>query len=81
MSEDQLCHQVDVNQFKDEVDVNKAAEYGLIFLVDYNEKKNPIGKYDDFRFGVSDSSYSLQNGHAKSLEATIHLETIPRNQL
>ena len=36
---DQLCYQVDVNEFKDAVDVHKNMKNGLMFVMDYNKEK------------------------------------------
>ena len=39
MIEGQLCYQIDVNEVKDQIDVKKAIQHGLIFVMDYNEDK------------------------------------------
>ena len=36
---DRLCFQVDVNEFKEKIDVEQALQDGLIFIMDYNEEK------------------------------------------
>ena len=74
--EDQLCYQVDVNQFKNLIDMKKLISHGLVFLMDYNsdrmepEARNEMDS-DDFE-NILDEEEDMDYSN----EAMIYIETL-----
>ena len=74
--EGQLCYQVDVNQFMNQIDRKKLMSHGLVFMMDYNN--NRMGPHinsewdKDMIYDVLDEE---QNKNSKD-EALIFIETI-----
>ena len=60
----QLCYQIDVNQFKEKMDQREAAEYGLFILIDTNDE------YDTKKFYNNQTDH--QEEHSHQLENVLH---------
>ena len=74
----QLCFQVDVNEFQDQIDMEKGMKKGLIIVMDYNFERvsTESGKAVDMAL-----TYDLQNLQEmmdKSQDAMIYIETLGR---
>ena len=70
----QLCYQVDVNQFKDQIDSKKLMSHGLIFLMDYNEDRVGLNLSTDSVDG-KDLGDMRDHDDTKK-EAMIYIETL-----
>ena len=72
---DQLCYEVDLNQYKDESNIEKYLKVGLVFYMDYNEDrqvvlKNKVEDDDDGSFLGADEWLAVGEG------ASIFINTI-----
>ena len=76
--ENQRCYQVDINEFKDKVNIKKAVEYGLIFLLDYNEERNPKIQSDNSKVDALNDLIGLQINNVETPGATVYIETLGR---
>ena len=78
---DQHCYQVDLNQFKSEVDLKKIMSHGLTLLLDYNEDRqvqDRVKTSDAVQVkDLEDMRYKDDSNHG----ATIHIETIGMHTL
>ena len=74
--EGQLCYQVDVNQFMNQIDRKKLMSHGLVFMMDYNS--NRMGPHRDTQWDT-DMEYEAfdEEEHEDSKhDAIIYVETI-----
>ena len=73
------CYQVDVNEFKNQVDTEKLRTHGLIFMMDYNEDRLGLETDMDLEaFGHKDF-VDFQEAAISNKEALIHIETLGMN--
>ena len=72
------CFQVDVNEFKDQVDNEKVVDNGLMLVLDYNEGKlvRELPREPDPL--LSNDLSELHKKHNEKQEAMIYIETIGR---
>ena len=73
----QLCYQVDVNKFIDDVDIKRATKYGLTFFMYYNEEKNFKGSNKEKNLNKAVHKnlwYEKDNEHRN--HARVYLDTI-----
>ena len=69
---DQLCYQIDLEEFKDTNNIEKQLKDGLVLVVDYNEERQmPKQSKNKETNLMSDDQNSIQ----------IHLETISKNYI
>ena len=73
---DQLCYQVNINEFADKLDMKEASEDGLIILLDYNEELNPKIQEENVKLNILKNLKSIQNLDRDSTEATVHIKTL-----
>jgi hypothetical protein len=78
MIEDQLCYQIDINELKGRVDIKKAAEYGFILLLDYNDERNPKIQRFNSKLDVLNDLIGLQKTNDESPVATVYINTLGR---
>ena len=72
----QLCYQVDVNEYKSQVDKQMLISHGLVLLLDYNEDKmGPDGK-DDFKVATAKDLSHMQKNNDETQDALIYVETL-----
>ena len=66
----QLCYEIDLEDFKDNTNIEKQLKEGLVLVVDYNEERQMIENQNDESMGylTSEDKNSVQ----------IHLETISK---
>ena len=74
--EGRLCYQVDVNEFKNEVDTKKLMTHGLIFMMDYNEDKVGLDMSTDVETSDDMDYGDMQEMDNKKGEAMIYIETL-----
>ena len=72
----QLCYQVDVNEFKDEVDSEKLRTHGLAFYMDYNEDRTGLDKSTKLETSVDKDFVDMREKDKKKYEAMIYIETL-----
>ena len=74
--EGQLCYQVDVNQFMNQIDRKKLMSHGLVFMMDYNSNwMGPLRntQWDtDMEYEVFDEEENEDSNH----DAIIYVKTI-----
>ena len=75
MVQGQLCYQVDVNEVKDQVDVQDAIKYGLIFLMDYNGDKMLTKNYGD-EGHLTNGLHKFLTENDEQLTAKIYVDTL-----
>ena len=71
-----LCYQVDVNEFKDEVDSDKLRTHGLVFMMDYNEERIGLDTNIEIQTAVSKDFVDMREKDMKKEEAMIYIETL-----
>ena len=69
-----LCYQVDVNEFKDQVDAKKLRIHGLVFLMDYNEDRLGLDTSTDLE--TSAVRDFLHHRDDKKKDAMIYFQTL-----
>ena len=72
--EGRLCYQVDVNEFKDQVDTKKLRIHGLVFLMDYNEDRLGLDTSTDLE--TSADRDFLHHRDDKKKDAMIYFQTL-----
>ena len=72
------CFQVDVNEFKDQVDDEKVVENGLMLVLDYNEDKMMRDNVHEVGTSLSNDLSELHRKHDDEHEAMIYIETLGR---
>ena len=70
------CYQVDVNEFKDQVDLDKLMSHGLIFLLDYNNRSIGIKAKNPLEAVVEKDLGDMQKKGDNEDEAMIYIETL-----
>ena len=73
---DRLCFQVDVNEFTDQIDKQKAMKKGLIFFMDYNEDRMITERGNDIQAALTNDLYDVQKKVDRKEDALIYIETI-----
>ena len=73
---DQLCYQVNINEFADKLDMKEASEDGLIILLDYNEELNPKIQEENVKLNILKNLKSIQNLDRDTTGATVHIKTL-----
>ena len=74
--EGRLCYQVDVNEFKDEVDSEKLRTHGLVFMMDYNEDRIGLNTNTDLEASVYKDFVDMLEKDKNKEEAMIYIETL-----
>ena len=74
--EGRLCYQVDVNEFKDEVDSEKLRTHGLVFMMDYNEDRIGLDTNTDLEASVYKDFVDMLEKDKNKEEAMIYIETL-----
>ena len=74
--EGQMCYQVDVNQFRDQVEFKQGKKNGLTFLMDYNAERMVDTYKEELTAdqNLDDIQFIDENG----FEARIYIDTIGR---
>ena len=72
----QLCYQVDINQFKDQVDSEKLMSHGLMMMMDYNEDRMGLDTSLDFDTSLGQDLGDMDGADDKKNEAKIYIETL-----
>ena len=82
MLEGQLCYQVDLNEVKDQVDVQKAIKHGMIVMMDDNEDKMITENHDEVNDPLANNVHShpklIMRKKEKTFAAKIYIETLGR---
>ena len=73
-----LCFQVDVNDFKDQVEDKKIIENGLMLVMYYNEDKMIRDNIYEVDKPLSNDLSELHKKHDEEHEAMIYIETLGR---
>ena len=71
-----LCYQVDVNEFKDEVDSEKLRTHGLVFMMDYKEDRIGLDTNTEFETSDEKDLVDMREKDPKGNEAMIYIETL-----
>ena len=72
------CFQVDVNEFRDQVDDEKVVENGLMLVMDYNEDKMVTDLIHELELSLSNDLSEIHKKHNEKQEAMIYIETLGR---
>ena len=74
--EGRLCYQVDVNEFKDQVDAEKLMSHGLVMILDYNEDRMGLKTiYENKTLQIKDLG-DMNKADEKKNAAKIYIETL-----
>ena len=74
--EGQLCYQIDVNEFVNQMDSKKLMSHGLIFLMDYNEDRLGLNMNTDLDTAADEVDLKENDDdHDKRTEAKIYIQT------
>ena len=65
---DQLCYEVDLEKYKDEINIKEQLESGLVLILDYNLERQSVTYNPEILHGVGSDE---NNGH-------IYLDTISK---
>ena len=79
MLEGQLCYQVDVNEFKDQVDGQKAIKHGMLIMMDYNQDKSITDVH--LNGPLANDLHETLSEEDKKHGAKIYIETLGRTTL
>ena len=66
---EQLCYQIDLEEYKDITNIEKQLKEGLVLILDYNEERQLPEKKT-----IAKEGFSLLSENQNSVQ--IHLETI-----
>ena len=74
---DQLCYEVDLNNYSSKANIDRELKYGFNFIMDYNEDRQVTFKQDqenkdDERVGLVNKIVKTDDDH----KASIYLDTI-----
>ena len=72
----QLCYQIDINEFVNQVDSKKLMTHGLIILLDYNEDRLGLDMNIDSNNSVDEALFDFKANDQKKKEAMIYIETM-----
>ena len=72
----QMCYQLKLNTFKDEINIENGLDKGLTFVMDYNEEKMMNEKYQDGTKRDIIGLNQMKYGAGGKSEATIFLGTL-----
>ena len=70
MHNDQICYEVDLDEYKDNKKIKNQLKYGLVLILDYNEDRQ--------MYNINDLVEKNENNFTPKKENTvnIHLNTI-----
>ena len=74
--EGQLCYQVDVNKFKDQVDTEKLMSHGLVMILDYNEDRMGLDTRNTNESSHIKELGDMNKADEKKNAAKIYIETL-----
>ena len=76
---DQLCYEVDLNLYEDQVDKTEALKYGLVMLIDNNEDRRGNLEIVKDNF-LQEESHLIQHFRKSDIleKFTIHINTLGR---
>ena len=71
-----LCYQVDINEFKDQVDSTKLMKHGLSLMLDYNEDRMGLDTNMDQETVLNMDWFHMLKNDDKKQKAMIYIETL-----
>ena len=73
---EQLCYQVDLNEFVDQVEKKKLMTEGFVFLMDYNEDRQALDYQGESHLDQGKSLGNFQDEDSSTNKAMIYINTI-----
>ena len=70
------CFELNVNDYKDQIDFETGMKDGLVFVMDYNEDKTTLENIDHVESGLTNNFLDVQP--VKKQDALIYIETLGR---
>jgi hypothetical protein len=79
--EGQLCYQVDVNQFMNQIDRKNLMSHGLVFMMDYNSNRMGPHKNTQWEKDMIYDVFDVEENKDSKDDAIIYIETIGKYNL